>query len=253
VCVCERERVTEREQYRSTSPSTTLYTHVCIHTCICMHTHLHTCILHAHILTYIQVYLALNIPWEHTFDKRDGGSPFRPRRVANQVLAEGRKEDGDDDGDGDGDGDGDVFARAPSVFERVPSFVKVSSSAGFDLEKGTALRMGQTERGIVRIAKPLAVLICNSENMMRAWSPNPQKSAHLPLQRECNRALTFQNVWQRREFARPPGLRNRREAPRGHAPHPRLPPPANLLEQKRRRSAQAPATRAARVPEGQNK
>ena len=84
-------------------------------------------------------------------------------------------------GDGDGDGDGDLFARVPSVFERVPSFVKVSSSAGFDLEKGTALRMGQTERGIVRIAKPLAVLICNSENMMRAWSPSSQKSAYLPL------------------------------------------------------------------------
>ena len=137
--------------------------------------------LNARTLKYIQVYLALNIPWEHTFDKRDGGSPFRPRRVPNQVLTEGQKEDGDDDGDGDGDGGGDVFARAPSVFERVPSFVKVSSSAGFDLEKGTALRMGQTQRGIVRIAKPLAVLICNSENMMRAWSPNSQKSANFPV------------------------------------------------------------------------
>jgi len=136
------------------------------------------------------VYQALNIPWEHTLPTRDGGSPYRPRKGKGlgqgraQAAAEAEAEAegqamskdagagagadegaGEGDGGGDGGGDGDVFSRA---FARVPSFVRRTSSAGFDLKKGTILRMAQTARGIVRISKPLAVLICNAQNMMRA-------------------------------------------------------------------------------------
>jgi hypothetical protein len=38
----------------------------------------------------------------------------------------------------------------------------------WQLDKGTILKMAQTERGIVRIEKALAVLICNADNMMPA-------------------------------------------------------------------------------------
>jgi len=120
-----------------------------------------------------KVHQTLNIPFEHTFAKHAGGSLFRPKPVAAQYLEgetqgetetrvlavgeQGQKHNGEDE---------NVFTRMPSVFERVPSFVRRTSSAGFDMAKGTLLQMAQTESGIVRIAKPLALLICNSQHMM---------------------------------------------------------------------------------------
>jgi hypothetical protein len=95
-----------------------------------------------------KVHAALNIPWQHSLSTREGGSPFRPKpavqRVGERVGERGARAD-DAPGDDDEELEGmdvfhrvpsDPFQRLPSVFERVPSFVRRSSSSGFQVRAG---------------------------------------------------------------------------------------------------------------------
>ena len=140
----------------------------------------------------MKIHQALDIPWEHTFPHRSGGSPYRPKPLGGPERASAAKLEADDAQRSAGveeqtregaatrvaaqEGDpseaqaerGGHFSRAPSLLERVPSLQRVESASAYDAAKGTMLKMQQTAHGIVRIQKALAVLICNAENMMPA-------------------------------------------------------------------------------------